>query len=442
MRRSFWFLIAVMVVAAVLTACTQMPAQAPAVQEAAAPVEAEKSDTETGEVVEIKWLEWWQTSWVENQEQLIADFEATHPNIKVTIVDTPWNGMAEKLQAAAAGGGEAYDVLGMENEWIASLDKQGYLENLDPWLEQDPEFADRLLPATPMKLYGNTKGLCLYLIPYQFAYNVDVFAEKGLEPPTNWEEFVQVLEALRDESTNTYGMSMPLQDASFIMTRYFPFRLAQEGGQWFDENGKVAFNSPEGVAALQWWVDFYQKGLVVPGSMGEDQNLMAEFLASEQTVATIDGPFIPETILAINPEVKMAYGPPWQDKTGGYSWACSGISMAATSQHKEEAWEFINYLYSEKVSTEFAKKIAYVWATKAGLEWLAESDDPFMKWVPAMADQDPEHNVVYPTLPEGEKLHDVFKQAFQEALSGEKDAQTALDEAAAVWQETLDAANQ
>lgn len=440
MRNSFWVLIVVMVMAAILVACVQVPAQAPAPQEAAAPVEAEVSEAETGEVVEIKWLEWWQTSWVENQEQLIADFEATHPHIKVTIVDTPWNGMAEKLQAAAAGGGEAYDVLGMENEWIASLDKQGYLENLDPWLEQDPEFADRLLPATPMKLYGETKGLCLYLIPYQFAYNVDAFAEKGLEPPTNWEEFVQVLEALRDESTNSYGMSMPLQDASFIMTRYFPFRLAQEGGQWFDENGRVAFNSPEGVAALQWWVDFYQKGLVVPGSMGEDQNLMAEFLASEQTVATIDGPFIPETIRAINPEVKMAYAPPWHDKTGGYSWACSGISMAANSQHKEEAWEFINYLYSEKVSTEFAKKIAYVWATKAGLEWIGESDDPFLKWVPAMAEQDPEHNVVYPTLPEGEKLHDVFKQAFQEALRGEKDPQTALDEAAAIWQETLDAA--
>lgn len=442
MRHSVWFLIAVMVVAAVLTACTQMPVQAPAAPEAAAPAEAEMSEPEAGEVVEIKWLEWWQTSWVENQDQLIADFEATHPHIKVTVVDTPWDGMAEKLQAAAAGGGEAYDVLGMENEWIASLDKQGYLENLDSWLEQDPEFADRLLPATPMTLYGDTKALCLYLIPYQFAYNVDVFAEKGLEPPTNWEEFVQVLEALRDESTNTYGMSMPLQDASFIMTRYFPFRLAQEGGQWFDENGKVAFNSPEGVAALQWWVDFYQKGLVVPGSMGEDQNLMAEFLASEQTVATIDGPFIPETIRAINPEVKMAYAPPWKDKTGGYSWACSGIAMPANSQHKEEAWEFINYLYSEKVSTEFAKKIAYVWATKAGLEWLGESDDPFVKWVPAMADQDPEHNVVYPVLPEGEKLHDVFKQAFQEALRGEKDPQTALDEAAAVWQETLDAANQ
>lgn len=435
-------IVIVLAIAFVVTACTvQAPAPAaPAAAEPEQPAQAEAMEEEApAEVVEIRWLEWWQTVWKENQEQLIADFEATHPHIKVTIIDTPWNDMAAKLQSAAAGGGETYDVVGMEGEWVASLTNQGFLENLGPWIQNDPDFADRILSTTPMKISGETRALCLYLIPYQFAYNVEVFEEKGLEPPTNWDEFVTVLEALRDESTNTYGMSMPLQDGSFIMTRYFGLRLAQEGGQWFDEEGNVAFNSPEGVAALQWWVDFYNKGLVVPGSMGEDQTLMQEFLASEQTVANIDGPFIPETIRAINPEVKMAYGPPWRATTGGYSWACSGVAMVATSPHKEEVWEFIKYLYSDEVSTNFAQKIAYVWATKAGLAWLEDSDDPFMKWVPAFANQDPEYNVVYPVLPEGEKLTDAFKQAFQEALLGQKDAKTALDEAAAVWQETIDA---
>lgn len=428
-------------VATILGACAPAaPAEEttpPAEEETAAPPAEEET---TPEVVEIKWLEWWATVWLENQTELIADFEKEHPNIKVTVVDTPWNDMAAKLQAAAAGGGETYDVVGMESPWISSLTKQGYLEDLDPWLQKEPQFADKLTSATPMKLFGKTRALGLYLIPYQFAYNVDIFEQKGLQPPTNWDEFVKVLEALRDPATNSYGMSMPLQDGSFIMTRYFAFRLAQEGGQWLDKDGKVVFNSPEGVAALQWWKDFYNKGLVVPGSMGEDQTMMAEFLATGQTSATIDGPFIPETIRAINPEVKMAYAPPWKAKTGGYSWASSGVALVATGKHKNEAWEFIKYLYSDKVSTEFAKKISYVWATKAGLAWLEDSDDPFLKWVPAMANQDPEHNVVYPTLPEGEKLTDAFKLAFQEALTGKKDPKIALDEAAKVWQEVLDAA--
>ena len=35
-------------------------------------------------------------------------------------------------------------------------------------------------------------------------------------------------------------MSLTLQDGSFLMTRYFGFRLAQEGGQWLDKDGNVA----------------------------------------------------------------------------------------------------------------------------------------------------------------------------------------------------------
>lgn len=439
MMERHWRL-AVPVILAVLVATTLgacAPAAAPAEEEAPTPPAEEEP---TPEVVEIKWLGWWAEPWGENMTTLIADFEKEHPNIKVTVVDAPYAEMVPKLKAAAAGGGETYDVIGVERAWISSLVKLGYLEDLDPWLQKEPQFADKLTLMTPQKLYGKTRALALYLIPYQFAYNVDIFEQKGLQPPTNWDEFVKVLEALRDPATDSYGMSMPLQDGSFIMTRYFAFRLAQEGGQWLDKDGKVAFNSPEGVAALQWWKDFYNKDLVMPGSLAEDYMMTAEFLATGQTATTIDGPFIPETVRTINPEVRLAYAPPWKAKTGGYSWSSSNVALVATGKHKNEAWEFIKYLLSDKVSTEHAEKVGYVWATKAGLARLEDSDDPLLKWVPAMANQDPEHNVIMPVLPEGEKLRDAFKIAFVEALTGEKDPKVALDEVAKVWQETLDAA--
>ena len=128
-------------------------------------------------------------------------------------------------------GASPIDLFGTESTWIAGLTKQGFIEDLGPWLENDAaSLQAKLTATTPMDFLGKTRGLCLYLIPYQFAYNVDVFAEKGLEPPTNWDEFVAVLEALRDEESNSYGMSMPLQDGGFLLLRYFNFRLAQEGG--------------------------------------------------------------------------------------------------------------------------------------------------------------------------------------------------------------------
>ena len=196
MQRLFRFhlLASLLVLAVLLSACA-----APAPAGGAAPAEEAMED----EVVEITWLQWWVNEWgPDNHAQLIADFEAQNPNIKVTVVDVPWPEMAGKLQAAAAGGSETYDLFGTESTWIAGLTKQGFIEDLGPWLENDPEFAAKLTPTTPMNLLGETRGLCLYLIPYQFAYNVDVFEEKGLEPPTNWDEFVEVLQALRDEESN------------------------------------------------------------------------------------------------------------------------------------------------------------------------------------------------------------------------------------------------
>src|SRR6516165_11226621 len=241
--------------------------------------------------VELKWLEWWVNEWgPPTHAKLIADFEKANPSIKVTVVDTQYPDMAGKLNAAAAGG-ENYDVFGTEGSWLSGLNKLGYVENLGPWLAKDPALASSLTSVTPLRLNGKTLAFALYLIPYQFAYNVDTFEEGHIKPPTNWNEFVQVERHLRNKAAGKYGMSMPLSEGGFILTRYFGFRLAQEGGRLFDDNGKVVFNSAQGVAALKWWRDFYSMGLVVPGSLGENQTQMLEFLASAHVATVIDGPF-------------------------------------------------------------------------------------------------------------------------------------------------------
>jgi multiple sugar transport system substrate-binding protein len=390
--------------------------------------------------VEIKWLEWWVNEWgPANHAKLIADFEKANPSIKVTVVDTQYPQMAGKLNAAAAGG-ETYDVFGTEGDWLSGINKLGYVENLDPWLAKDKAFADSLTSVTPLRLNGKTLALALYLIPYQFAYNVDFFDKAGLKAPTNWDEFAQVEQRLRDKSAGRYGMSMPLADGGFILTRYFGFRLAQEGGRIFDETGKVVFNSPQGVAALTWWKNFYSKGLVVPGSLGENQTQMLEFLASGQVPTIIDGPFIWSKAKQIDANIKLAYAPAWRARTGGYFWGTSGVGMSAKSPNKEAAWKFIEYLYSPSTAVTMTKTISLPWATKAAMNSLVGSSDPMLKHIPEFANQDPAHNLLEPVLPESQKLLDALKLSFQDAVTGKKDPKQALDEAAAVWQAELDKA--
>lgn len=397
-----------------------------------------EAEAEEDEQVTITWLGWWVNEWGDAHDKLIAGFEEEHPNIKVEAVFVPYPDMNARLTSAAAAGDTEYDFFGAESGWLPGLLREGYVEQLDEWLENDPEFTDKLVPTAPRVFQGNTYGLNLYENVYQFAYNVDMFEEAGLEPPTDWDEFIEVMEALKDEDANQYGMSMPLQDGGFILTRYFGFRLAQEGGKLLDEDGNVAFNSPEGVRAMEWWRDFYQKELVVPGSMGEDQTLMLEFVANGQVAGIIDGPFILSKAQEIDPEIQLAYAPAWTAETGGYYWSGSGLAMNANSDKKEAVWEFFKYIYSDEVSVELTSSIGYPISTKAAMASLDSSDNPMLKQIPAMASQDPEHNIGSPVLPESAAMVQALQLAFQQVVTGEKEPQEALDEAAAVWQEAYD----
>ena len=391
-----------------------------------------------GALTEIRWLQWWVNEWgPDNHASLIAGFEKENPDVKVTVIDSPYPQMAGKLNAAAAAGDGSYDLFGVEASWISGLLRLGYIEKLDPWLARDRAFADSLVETAQRRLAGGTYSLCLYMIPYHFAYNVDALGRKGLQPPRSWDEFVAVLRTLRDKSQNRYGMSMPLSDAGFIMTRYLGYRLAQEGGRWIDADGRAVFNSPEGVAALTFWKDLYAMDLVVPGSLGENQTQMLEYLAAGQVDTTIDGPFIWTKAKQVNPNVRIAYAPPWKLKTGGYQWSCSGLGLNAKSQNKEAAWRFMRYLYSRPASVQMTKTISLPWATKAAMASLAGSADPILRYVPDFASQDARNNLVFPVLPEASKLLDAVKTAFQDGVTGKKNPKAALDEAAAIWQAEL-----
>src|SRR5262245_18946581 len=156
-------------------------------------------------VTEIKWLQWWVNEWgPENHAALIAGFEKENPDIKVTVIDSPYPQMAGKLNAAAASSDQSYDLFGVEARWISGLVNLGYFEELETTRARDKAFTDGLVETAQRRLAGGVYSLCLYMIPYHFAYNVDALAKKGLQPPKSWDEFVTVLRSLRDKAQNRY----------------------------------------------------------------------------------------------------------------------------------------------------------------------------------------------------------------------------------------------
>lgn len=409
-----------------------------------APTAAPTATEAPAEVVKINWLEWWDPEYGEElMDELIARFEAQHPNIKVKRTVVAHDPIYDTLVTQAQAGTAEYDVFGMEAYgWLASIDKLGGIEPLGPWLEEaGPEFTDGLTELTIVKWLGRPLMLNWYTMPYAYTYNMDVLEEAGLEPPTNWDELVEVTKALTEGDVVEYGFGASFQNIIVVPYYLFGPRLAQLGGRWYDDDGRAVFNSPEGVQALKDWRDLYQSGTMAPNPMGTSYNDVRDFMVAGSIAATFDGPWAGRLARQVDPDIRIAYSPAWIDpETGfsGYQWGGSGIAMSAHSEHKEEAWEFIKFLLSDETTVWMTEQTSVSFATKAAIASMSESDDPILRQIPAMMIQDPEHNLFLEPMGDWNMMCEEFTNAFQEVMEGERDPQEALDDVADIWNENID----
>jgi ABC-type glycerol-3-phosphate transport system substrate-binding protein len=393
--------------------------------------------------VTLQWLEWWDGEWgTSTMDALMKRFE-DKTGIKVERTAVPWDSMYDLMIADAQGPGK-YDVYGMEGCcFLTGIDKLGGVESLGPYLQRDKDFADSLTTMTPVKWRNQPMMVNWYVMPYSYVYNIDILQKAGVEAPKNWSEAIEVSKKLNDSHLVNHGLGMTFGDSSLLYPMYYLFgsRLAQLGGRLYDDQGHAIFNSKEGVAAMNWYKDLYNSGVLGSGVFGETWTQLREDFATEKVAAFIGGPF--EGIIAkqVNPRIRAAYPHAWCDKTCGYQWAGSGLAMSSKSAHKAEAWEFIKFLLNEENTVYLTKKLSIPFGTKAAIASLANSDDPILHQIPPMLNGDPTHNIFLAPTPDFERLHRTFLEAFQRVLTGKQDTQEALNSVVAVWNEAIDAAS-
>ena len=140
------------------------------------------------------------------------------------------------------------------------------------------------------KLYSmpfNTSNPILY-------YNKDAFKAAGLDPEKPPRTFAEVKDYAAkltkkgaDGKVTQYGYSMA------IYGWFFEQILAVSGGLYLDNgNGrdalatKATFNSPEGIAILQWWKDMYDAGIL--GNYGRPTSETQKAFDAQQTAMMIE----------------------------------------------------------------------------------------------------------------------------------------------------------
>ena len=189
-----------------------------------------------------------------------ADFEEANPDVDLQIELQTFDKRDAQVSAALAAG-SGPDLVLITPDQAATYQAIGGLLPVD---EAVTDSRDAFYPAA---LDSATIGDELYGVPifqnvFTTAYNTAIFEDAGLEPPRTWDDLRAAAPVLAKKGIAV--MDYAGSPEQTLNLSFYPF-LWQAGGHVFTDDGAdVAFDSPEGVEALQLLVDLQREGALTP----------------------------------------------------------------------------------------------------------------------------------------------------------------------------------
>ncbi|WP_442596180.1 ABC transporter substrate-binding protein [Neobacillus sp. D3-1R] len=269
-------------------------------------------------------------------EQVLADFQTKHPNIKVNhevIADQYMDVIKTRLI-----GGEGPDVFYLDASEAPALIQTGAIEPLDEHIPDDfdvEDFEKPLLEAYQYdgKTYGFPKGYSTLAL----FYNKKMLADAGVEVPKTWDELREVSKALT-KGKDVYGFGQNPELARTV------FIGESKGGEVVKDD-KANFADPLVVEAYQTYVDQHlvDKTAAQPSDVGAGWT--GEMFGQGKAAMVIEGnwaiPYLQNTFPDI--DFGMAEVPTIDGKKGTMAFTVAYV-MNAASEKKEAATELITYL--------------------------------------------------------------------------------------------------
>ncbi|UOF88737.1 ABC transporter substrate-binding protein [Fodinisporobacter ferrooxydans] len=275
-------------------------------------------------------------------KNLVQKFNDSHPNIHIIATNNPQNERIQKL-TAALGAGNPPDIYTAGSPDLAMLlgsRKVSSISDLTNGRINPDKFyaAPRSVSVEDSKLFAmpaSVGDVALY-------YNQDLFKKYGIStPPKNWGEMIRDAMRLTDPSQGRYGFVIPTTPDDYTAQLWTCY-LWENGGELFTaDNKKVAFNSKEGVEALQLWVDLIYKYKVAP-LRTLDQN------SAMQTFATGQYGMIPAMPIFVQAATKFPFHVATavlpKEKIQATSLGGWYITIPKMSKHQKEAATFLEWL--------------------------------------------------------------------------------------------------
>ena len=257
-------------------------------------------------------------------------------------------------------------------------------------------------------------------------YNPDILQQAGVSVPKTWDELKQALLAVKAKTTAT-----PLAWTPDVYYFFLPYLWSQGGDVLSPDYSKAAFNSPQGLAALQYQTDLVLTDKTGQVTQGFDwQNPFAQGKVAFAVSTSVSRPFI-EQAMPKDHTFKVGMAPLPAGPKGAATDLFGNnlvIFSKTPADHQRAAWLFMKWLTDTDQTVAWSLASGYmplrVSAQNApDFKAAAATDDRLLVAINALKDA---HGI--PGSPDWQKIQPVLGDMVTAALLGKsspKDAITA-----------------
>ena len=238
-------------------------------------------------------------------QQVLQNFEAKHPHIKVqydVIADEYMDVLKTRLI-----GETAADIFYLDAFAAPEIMIPGVLEPLNGYISKEFNLADfNLKFLKAFQRNGKILGLPKDFSTLALFYNKKAFKAAGLsQPPKTWTELREYAKKLtidndRDGRIEQYGFGVTPELARQL------FMIKAFGGELINSEGKATFASPESLKGLQLIIDSYRqdKSSAQPSDVGTNSG--SEMFGQEKVAMIIEGSWLIPYLKQTFPKVEYA----------------------------------------------------------------------------------------------------------------------------------------
>lgn len=366
-------------------------------------------------------IQWWDSMTSEATQgaltKIIADYEASHPNVKIERTFVSFADIKNKLLLSSAGN-QMPDIVWLDNPDHQAFAAAGILADITKevteWGQADNYFEG---PWSSTMYEGKNYGVPIGSNNLALYYNVDMLKAANVEPPKTWDELLEAAKKLTTK--DVYGFSMTAVKTEEGTFQFLPL-MYQAGSDITN------FNSDGTIEAATLLHNMISNNYMSKEVLNQKQSDTVVQFSTGKVAMMINGTW---QIPLLRKEGKVN----WDvvelpvNKQGGTILGGENWAITAASKHKDIAFDIIKFANEPENLKSFLQAAGRLpsredylndpfWQEDKQLKVFADS----MKVAKARA-----YGPNYP------KISDAIQIMLQEVITGAKSPENAVKDAAA-----------